>query len=344
MNHYCLWLALSLAALPALAQASGQAATIDSPVAATTAAMPVSAASAESEPGTDAGGAGPAAAPATESTPPEAQGTSSSGAPAAAGANPDPWEGFNRAVFGFNDRLDRYALKPLAKGYKKVTPRPLRTGITNFFANLKMPVVLVNDLLQGKVRAAGSDGARFFVNTTLGFVGFVDASSILGIDRNDEDFGQTLGVWGLPSGPYLVLPFLGPSSVRDGAGFAADVGSNPATYVLADELNASLTAVYVVNLRANLLEVEDIVQGDRYLFIRDLYLQRREFAVQDGRIDSDPFLDEDESFDEPGAEAAPEAGGPDADEAAEPAEAGVSGAEPGEGTSGPASNSLSPSE
>lgn len=337
MNHYRLWLALSLATLPALAQASGQAAAIDSPVAATSAAVP---ASAVPEPGTDARGAG---APAMEPTPPtEAGGVSSSSAPTAAGANPDPWEGFNRAIFGFNDRLDRYALKPVAKGYKKVTPRPLRTGITNFFANLKMPVVLVNDLLQGKVRAAGSDGARFFVNTTLGFVGFVDASSILGIARNDEDFGQTLGVWGLPSGPYLVLPFLGPSSVRDGAGFAADVGSNPATYVLADELNASLTAVYVVNLRANLLEVEDIVQGDRYLFIRDLYLQRREFAVQDGRIDSDPFLDEEESFDEPDAEAAPEAGGPGAGEAAEPAEADVSEAGPGEGTS--ESDSLSPSE
>lgn len=308
MNHYGLLLALSLAALPALAQTSGPATALGATVAEASAAVP-------------APEAGPAVAPAAEAAA-DAGGAAPANPPAAGtDANPDPWEGFNRAVFRFNDRLDRYALKPVAKGYKKVTPRALRTGITNFFTNLNMPVVLINDLLQGKVRAAGSDGARFFVNTTLGFAGFVDASTILGIARNDEDFGQTLGVWGVSTGPYLVLPFLGPSSARDGVGFAADVGTSPTTYVLADELNISLTAINVVNLRASLLEVEDIVQGDRYLFFRDLYLQSREFAVQDGRIASDPFLEDEEEFDEPGAEAeeaAPEAGMPGEGATADP--------------------------
>lgn len=325
MNHYRLWLALSLAALPALAQAAA----IDASGAETAAVVPAPAAAPAAAPGTDAGRVAPASPP------------------AARAGNPDPWEGFNRAVFRFNDRLDRYALKPVAKGYKKVTPRPLRTGITNFFANLKMPVVLVNDLLQGKVRAAGSDGARFFVNTTLGFVGFVDASTILGIARNDEDFGQTLGVWGLPTGPYLVLPFLGPSSARDGVGFVADVGTSPTTYVVADEVNVTLAAFKIVNMRANLLEVEEIVQGDRYLFFRDLYLQSREFAVKDGRIESDPFLDDEEAFDEPGADednAAPEAGAPGDGATADPVEAGAAGPEPGAGTSRLEPGSLSPSE
>lgn len=328
MNHCGLLLALSLVALPALAQSSGQAATVETAVAETNAAVPA--------PETV-----PAAAPAAVT---DARGE----APVvAAGADPDPWEGFNRAVFSFNDRLDRYALKPVAKGYKKVTPRPLRTGITNFFANLRMPIVLLNDLLQGKVRAAGSDGARFFVNSTLGFAGFVDASTVLGIARNDEDFGQTLGVWGVSSGPYLVLPFLGPSSARDSVGFAADVGTSPDTYVLADELNVGLAAVNVVNLRASLLEVEHIVQGDRYLFLRDLYLQRREFSVQDGRIESDPFLDDEEAFDEPGAqadEAAPEAGTPGGGLDAGPVGAAPSEPEPGAGISEPEPVPLDPSE
>lgn len=225
--------------------------------------------------------------------------------PVAASRGPDPWEGFNRAVFRFNDQVDRYALKPVAKGYRKITPRPVRTGITNFFRNLKMPVVMLNDLLQGKPRAAGQDLSRFLVNSTLGFVGFVDASTVLGIPRNDEDFGQTLAVWGVPNGPYLVLPFLGPSTVRDGAGFGVDVAVDPVTLELDEGVTISLWVAKVVNVRANLLDVEEIIQGDRYLFMRDLYLQSREFAVKDGRVESDPFLD-DESYED---EAAPEADG-----------------------------------
>ncbi|HEX4869453.1 MAG TPA: VacJ family lipoprotein [Moraxellaceae bacterium] len=234
-----------------------------------------------------------------------------------AARNPDPWEVVNRRVFRFNDRLDRYAFKPVAKGYRKVVPRQLRSGIGNFFRNLKMPVVMLNDLLQGKVRAAGHDVSRFFVNSTLGFVGFVDASSVLGIPRNDEDFGQTLAVWGVPQGPYVVLPFFGPSTTRDTGGLVVDLVTDPVSWEFEEGVTASLWALKVTNTRANLLDVEEIIQGDRYLFIRDLYLQSRDFAVKDGRVESDPFLDEDSDAGDEGDggdETAPEApAGVDAD-------------------------------
>lgn len=276
-----------------------------------------------------AGDAPTGEAPAGEAVPEAA-------APATA-RGPDPWEGFNRSVFRFNDRLDRYALKPVAKGYRKVTPRQLRSGITNFFRNLKMPVVMLNDLLQGKVGAAGHDLSRFFVNSTLGFVGFVDASTVLGIPRNDEDFGQTLGVWGVPNGPYLVLPFLGPSTVRDGAGFGVDVVTDPVTLEFEEGVTAGLWVAKVVNVRANLLDVEEIIQGDRYLFMRDLYLQSRDFAVKDGRMEADPFLD-DESYEE---DAAPAEEGGDDDSGAGAAEEGSEGAS-GTGTPAPEAGDAGP--
>lgn len=209
----------------------------------------------------------------------------------------DPWQGFNRNMFRFNDTLDRYALKPVAKGYRKIAPRPVRTGVTNFFYNLRFPIVMLNDLLQGKVKAAGTDTARFVINTTVGVAGFIDVSARMGLARNDEDFGQTLGTWGVGSGPYLVLPFLGPSTVRDGFGLVVDGFAHPRAY-MDHEVAMGLVAVEVVNTRANLLEVEDIIQGDRYLFIRDLYLQRRDFSIKDGKVESDPFLEGDEDWEE----------------------------------------------
>ncbi len=217
---------------------------------------------------------------------------------AAPGHNPDPWEKFNRSIYRFNDTLDRYAFRPVAKGYQKVTPQPVRTGITNFFINLRSPIVVLNDLLQGKVKQAGKDTARFVVNSTVGIAGFWDVAVRMNLPANDEDFGQTLGVWGVKSGPYLVLPFMGPSSVRDTAGFGVDALSNPRRYLLDTDVDLILVGIDLVNSRASLLDLESIVQGDRYLFIRDLYLQRREFAVRDGQVD-DPFLDDDDFDDEP---------------------------------------------
>jgi phospholipid-binding lipoprotein MlaA len=192
---------------------------------------------------------------------------------------------------------DHYVLKPVAKGYQKVTPQVVRTGITNFFLNLRSPIVILNDLLQGKVRQAGGDTLRFVVNSTVGVVGIMDVGSRINLPLHDEDFGQTLGVWGVPSGPYLVLPFLGPSSVRDSIGLGGDYYSNPRRYLIPDRWDWSLYAVDAVNTRAGLLDLEKIMQGDRYLFIRDSYLQHREFLVKDGKVD-DPFLDDDDSDDD----------------------------------------------
>jgi phospholipid-binding lipoprotein MlaA len=257
----------------------------------------------------------PLPAPPDAGSPPAAE--TAETAPAKFAHNPDPWQGFNRAVFRFNDTLDRYALKPVAKGYKAVAPRPVRTGLTNFFNNLRAPIVVLNDLLQGKVRHAGSDTVRFIVNTTAGIAGFVDVGSRVGLARHDEDFGQTLGVWGVPSGPYLVLPLLGPSSARDGLGRGVDTYAHPRTHNLDTDINLAITVVDGVNTRASLLDAEEIIQGDRYLFIRDLYLQHREFAINDGRVEEDPFLDDDSFEDEPDA-AGPVPEAP-ADEAPAPA-------------------------
>ena len=143
-------------------------------------------------------------------------------AQAASPAERDPWEGFNRAVFTFNDTLDFYVLKPVATGYDKAMPDPLQDGVTNFFNNVGEIRTIFNDLLQLKLKQAGLDTTRFIVNTTVGVFGFIDIGSRIGLDRHDEDFGQTLGYWGVGSGPYLVLPLLGPNTLRDSAGFSPD--------------------------------------------------------------------------------------------------------------------------
>lgn len=222
------------------------------------------------------------------------------------GTNADPWEKYNRAIFRFNDKADHYVLKPVAKGYVAITPKLMRTGITNFFTNLRSPIVILNDVLQGKVKQAGSDIARFVVNTTAGVAGFIDVAVHLKLPLHDEDFGQTLGKWGMNSGPYLMLPFWGPSTIRDTAGFVVDTFTSPRRYLLRNENDLELLAVDSVNNRASLLDLEDIVQGDRYLFIRDLYLQRRDFSAKDGRVD-DPFLDDSVDEEMPSTQDAPEA-------------------------------------
>lgn len=199
----------------------------------------------------------------------------------------DPWEGINRPIFRFNDTVDTYTLKPLAKGYEKVTPDMLEEGIGNVFDNLGDVVVLTNDLLQGKARDAGIDTSRILFNTTFGVLGFFDVATRMGLQKNDEDFGQTLGAWGLGSGPYVVLPLLGPSTVRDAAGRVPDSLLQPYPYM--DDIPArNLTrAVDVVDTRAGLLSAEKMITGDRYIFIRNAYLQNREFRVQDGEVEDD---------------------------------------------------------
>lgn len=212
--------------------------------------------------------------------------------------NPDPWENFNRAMFRFNDTLDRHALRPVAKGYRNVTPHVVQKGITNFFVNLRSPIVMLNDVLQGKIKQSGKDTARFLINSTVGIAGFIDVAKHISLPANNEDFGQTLGVWGAKPGPYLVLPFMGSSSVRDSVGFTVDAFSHPRRYLMDSDVGLGLVVVEVVSDRAALLDAESIIQGDRYLFIRDLYLQRRDFLVHDGKVE-DPFLDDDfDDFDD----------------------------------------------
>jgi phospholipid-binding lipoprotein MlaA len=206
----------------------------------------------------------------------------------------DPWERVNRATFKFNDAVDRAVAKPVAKGYRKVAPQFVETGVSNFFDNLEYPVVLVNDLLQGKFKAALNDTGRLLLNTTLGLGGLLDPASDAGLDKNDEDFGQTLGKWGAKSGPYLVLPFFGPSTVRDGFGNVADRFTEPLTYVERDRIRFSLQAVGLVDTRARLLDLEETLNQayDRYAFLRNAYLQRREYEVTDGEVAEEPLDEE----------------------------------------------------
>ena len=202
-------------------------------------------------------------------------------------AEEDPWEGVNRVVFRFNDTVDTYALKPVAKGYDRVTPQMLQDGIGNVFSNLGDVVVLSNDLLQGKIHDAGIDTSRILFNTTFGVLGFFDVATRMGLQKNDEDFGQTLGAWGLGSGPYVVLPLLGPSSVRDTVGRVPDSFLQPYPHIDHVPTRNLTRAVSTVDTRANLLSAERMITGDKYIFVRNAYLQNREFRTQDGEVEDD---------------------------------------------------------
>ncbi|KPQ20732.1 MULTISPECIES: MlaA family lipoprotein [unclassified Halomonas] len=210
----------------------------------------------------------------------------------------DPWEGFNRKVFVFNDVLDRYALKPVATGYRTITPEPLQLGVGNFFSNLGELRTTVNSLLQGKPANAGRSTSRFLVNTTMGLGGLFDMASHMNVDADQEDFGQTLAIWGWEDSRYLMLPLLGPSTLRDTSGMPADMAAYPVTYVEDDAVRAGLTALNIVDTRAGLLDQEDMIQGDRYRFIRDAYLQSRQFEISDGELGDDPFATDDFEYDD----------------------------------------------
>ncbi|AYC33159.1 VacJ family lipoprotein [Pseudomonas cavernae] len=206
---------------------------------------------------------------------------------AAQAAEEDPWEGFNRAIFRFNDTLDTYALKPLAQGYQAVTPQFVEDGVHNVFNNVGDVGNLANNLLQGKVHDAGVDTSRLIVNTTFGVLGFFDVGTRMGLARSDEDFGQTLGAWGLNSGPYLMLPFFGPSTLRDAPAMIPDSYLGPYPYIDHVPTRNVTRGVEVIDTRANLLSAEKMVSGDKYVFIRNVYLQNREFKVQDGQVEDD---------------------------------------------------------
>ncbi|WP_151703481.1 VacJ family lipoprotein [Nitrincola alkalilacustris] len=199
--------------------------------------------------------------------------------------NLDPLEGFNRAMFSFNDGVDRVAIKPLTQGYRYVVPDVAQTGVTNFFSNLRDVRTLLNNLLQGKLHNASEDFVRLSFNTVWGIGGLIDVATPLGIPKNNEDFGQTLGYWGVSSGPYIVLPLLGPSTFRDTAGLVPDMMADPVRYVDDRALRNSLQVVRVLDTRSRLMDSERLISGDRYIFVRDAYLQRREFLINDGQVE-----------------------------------------------------------
>lgn len=210
----------------------------------------------------------------------------------AATQDSDPLEPFNRVVFTFNESLDRWILKPVSKGYVSVTPEPVRNSIGRFFFNLSEPITTINDLLQLKPGKAAVSSCRFVVNSTIGVLGFFDVAVDMGLEKHQEDLGQSLGYWGVPSGPYLVLPVFGPSNVRDTAGFVGDVYTDPLTWYPEDRVaNYSLRGLEFVQIRAELLEVEHMLKGDRYSAMRDLYMQTREYDVKDGDVE-DEFTSE----------------------------------------------------
>ncbi|MEY3808216.1 MAG: hypothetical protein RI893_1192 [Pseudomonadota bacterium] len=213
----------------------------------------------------------------------------------------DPWEGWNRGTQEFNDSLDKSIVKPVAKGYLSVTPKFVNDGISNFFSNLKDIGVTINDFLQLKMTQGGMDASRFVINTTAGVGGFVDVAKMIDLPKHNEDFGQTLGFWGVPSGNYLVVPFLGASSPREVVGAIGDALMNPLTYTFAfagsgaavSAINAGARTVDVVDARADVIPTEKIINEaslDRYEFIKNAYQQRREHLVHDGNIPEEDDL------------------------------------------------------
>lgn len=218
-------------------------------------------------------------------------------------SNPDdPLEPVNRVIYSVNDNLDRYFLKPVATGYKTVLPQFVRTGVTNFFSNLNDVVVAVNNLLQGKLNNAAQDATRLAVNSTVGIGGVFDVAKTMGLPKHDEDFGQTLGWWGVGPGPYLQIPLMGPSDMRDAVGRVADYEADPIRWGLRHNipLRNSLWGVQIVNTRANLLDASQMLEDaalDPYEFQRDAYLQHRNALVHDGDV---PSAADQHSEDDPG--------------------------------------------
>ncbi len=196
----------------------------------------------------------------------------------------DPFEGFNRAMFAVNEGVDT-VLKPVAQGYDKVTPDPVKTGIGNFFGNLADVWIAVNNLLQGKLTDGASDVGRFLINSTVGVLGLIDVASEIGLDKHDEDFGQTLGYWGVGDGPYLFWPVIGPRNVRDTVGFVVDVSADPVGHLEDVSARNTLIGVRLIDYRASLLPADKVVEEaafDKYNYLRNAYFQNRRSAIHDG--------------------------------------------------------------
>lgn len=197
----------------------------------------------------------------------------------------DPFESYNRAIYTFNDAVDRTVLRPVAETYQENVPQPVQTGVSNFFSNLDDAWVFVNDLLQFKFEQAISDLSRLIWNSTVGLFGLIDVATPMGLPKHNEDFGQTLATWGVGDGPYIVLPFLGPSTLRDTGGLVADFSYDPLIDIEDNETYWSLLALRVIDKRAELLSASRVMEQaaiDPYVFMRDAYLQHRRNLIYDG--------------------------------------------------------------
>lgn len=200
--------------------------------------------------------------------------------------NADPWQSYNRTIFSFNLKADKYFLKPLAKAYVKLTPVFFRQGVANIFSNILEVPSALNSVLQGKLSHATHNSGRLLINTTLGVAGLFDVAQHMGLQNLEgEDFGQTLAVWGVKSGPYIMLPILGPSTLRDTIAWPVDWYSDPIKYIDHVPTSNTVLAVSLLNTRAGYLPLEKSIIGDKYIFIRDVYLQRRNYLINDGVVE-----------------------------------------------------------
>ncbi|WP_175781145.1 VacJ family lipoprotein [Burkholderia anthina] len=257
----------------------------------------------------------------------------------------DPLEGFNRTMYKFNDTVDTYALKPVAKGYQYAVPQPVRESVTNFFSNIGDVYIAANNIVQLRIADGVGDIMRVVINTVFGVGGLFDVATIAKLPKHTADFGVTMGRYGVPSGPYLVLPLLGPSTLRDTAGLGVDYVGNPLTYVKPDGLSWGLFGVNLVNARANLLGAGDVLDAaalDKYSFVRNAYLQRRQMLIDNARGEAATTSSNDAlpKYDLPDDGAAPAAAGTAGAAAVSgaTAPAGASGAAVAAPASGPAAS------
>lgn len=207
----------------------------------------------------------------------------------------DPYENLNRKTYQFNENLDEKIAKPIAEIYSKFPP-PIKSGVTNFFNNLEEVDTFINQLLQGKPKESLNDLTRFIINSTIGLAGFIDVASKIGLERHEEDFGQTLGVWGVGQGPYIMLPVLGPSTLRDT--FSRPVSSflSVTFHMTETDVNIALKSIDAIETRERLLEVESLLSGDKYSFVKDAYIQSINYEVKDGIDVVDEFIDDMDDF------------------------------------------------
>ena len=207
----------------------------------------------------------------------------------------DPFENLNRKTFEFNENLDEKIVRPMAQTYSKFPPK-LKIGISNFFNNLEEVDTFINQLLQGKPKKSLNDLTRFLINTTVGFGGFIDVASKIGLERHEEDFGQTLAVWGVGQGPYIMLPVLGPSTLRDTLSRPVSSFLSVTFHMTETDVNIALKGIDAIETREKLLGVESLLSGDKYSFVKDAYIQSMMYEIKDGIDVQDDFIDDMDDF------------------------------------------------